>query len=112
MTQGEKDFVEFVRSLGNSGVSDAVVMLIEDRDKERRASDLWFARSDELRKRCDFHYRERKRIAKLESALRSAARWIKCHDIYGHMAKEILDEAKALLNDDGEFLTKNGGGSR
>lgn len=36
--------------------------------------------------------------------LKSCARWIFCHDIYGHMAKELLAECKEVLNDDGQFL--------
>lgn len=76
-----------------------------DPEQVQKARDFLIERAEELDK-------ARKRIAKLESSLRSAARWIKCHDIYGHMAKDILDEAKALLNDDGEFMFKNGGGNR
>lgn len=38
--------------------------------------------------------------------LKSCARWIFCHDIYGHMAKELLAECKEVLNDDGRFLFK------
>ena len=44
-----------------------------------------------------------KRVRRL---LKSCARWILCHDIYGHMAKELLDECKEVLNDDGQFLLK------
>ena len=36
--------------------------------------------------------------------LRSCARWIHTHDIYGHMAPELLAECKAVLRDNGEFL--------
>lgn len=38
--------------------------------------------------------------------LKSCARWILCHDIYGHAAKELLVECKEVLNDDGQFLFK------
>lgn len=43
-------------------------------------------------------------ITELKRCLRSAARWILTHDIYKNMGQEILDEAKKLLDDDGEFL--------
>lgn len=36
--------------------------------------------------------------------LRSCARWILTHDIYGHMAQELLAECKKVLGDDGKFL--------
>lgn len=45
------------------------------------------------------HKRERR-------LLMSCARWILCHDIYGHIAKELLAECKEVLNDDGQFLFK------
>lgn len=38
--------------------------------------------------------------------LKSCARWILTHDIYGHMARELLAECKEVLNDDGQFLLK------
>ena len=38
--------------------------------------------------------------------LKSCARWILTHDIYGHMAKELVAECKEVLNDDGQFLLK------
>lgn len=43
-------------------------------------------------------------VEKLKNCLRSAARWILTHDIYKNIGQEILDEAKKLLNDNGEFL--------
>lgn len=43
-------------------------------------------------------------IDSLKRTLRTAARWIMAHDIYGHMGSEILEDAKKLLNDDGRFL--------
>lgn len=46
----------------------------------------------------------REAIDREHRLMRSMARWIKTHDIYGHMAKELLDECKEVLNDDGEFL--------
>jgi hypothetical protein len=56
------------------------------------------------------HKRERERgnAAKLRERrlLMSCARWILCHDIYGHTAKELLAECKEVLNDDGQFLFK------
>ena len=45
---------------------------------------------------------------KLHHWIRSAARWIKCHDIYHHIGQDLLEEAKKILNDDGEFLFKKG----
>lgn len=47
------------------------------------------------------HKRE---LEKLKRCLRSAARWILTHDIYKNMGQEILNEAKELLGDNGEFL--------
>lgn len=38
--------------------------------------------------------------------IRSCARWILAHDIYGHMSKELLAECKNVLGDDGQFLNK------
>ena len=38
--------------------------------------------------------------------IRSCARWILTHDIYGHMSKELLAECKNVLGDDGQFLNK------
>jgi len=38
----------------------------------------------------------------------TAARWILCHDIHGHMGRELIEEAKEILNDDGQFLFKEG----
>lgn len=54
------------------------------------------------------HKRERGDAAKLRERrlLMSCARWILCHDIYGHTAKELLAECKEVLNDDGQFLFK------
>ena len=40
--------------------------------------------------------------------LRSCARWILTHDIYGHMAQELLAECKKVLGDDGKFLMPKG----
>lgn len=40
--------------------------------------------------------------------LRSCARWILTHDIYGHMAQELLAECKKVLGDDGRLLTPKG----
>ena len=41
--------------------------------------------------------------------LKSCARWIFTHDIYGHMSRELLAECKELLHDDGQFLFQNEG---
>ena len=40
--------------------------------------------------------------------IRSCARWILAHDIYGHMSKELLAECKKILGDDGNFLMPKG----
>ena len=40
--------------------------------------------------------------------LMSCARWILTHDIYGHMAQELLAECKNVLGDDGKFLMPKG----
>ena len=41
--------------------------------------------------------------------LKSCARWILTHDIYGNMAKELLAECKEVLHDDGRFLLSEEG---
>lgn len=41
--------------------------------------------------------------------LKSCARWIFTHDIHGCMAKDLLAECAAVLNDDGRFLFEQGG---
>ena len=46
----------------------------------------------------------REAIDREHRLMRSMARWIKTHDIYGHMAKELLDECKEVLNYDGEKI--------
>ena len=51
------------------------------------------------------HQRE---VAKLEHWINSAARWIKCHDIYHTSGDDLIKQAKEILNDDGEFLFKKG----
>lgn len=47
-------------------------------------------------------------VAKLEHWIKSAARWIKCHDIYHTSGDDLIKQAKEILNDDGEFLFKKG----
>lgn len=51
------------------------------------------------------HKRE---IAELKHWIKSAARWIKCHDIYHTSGDDLIEQAKGILNDDGEFLFKKG----
>ena len=51
------------------------------------------------------HKRE---VAKLEHWIKSAARWIKCHDIYHTSGDDLIKQAKEILNDNGEFLFKKG----
>ena len=38
--------------------------------------------------------------------LKTCARWILTHDIYGHMSREILAKCREVLNYDGQFLLK------
>lgn len=47
-------------------------------------------------------------VAKLEHWIKSAARWIKCHDIYHTSGDDLIKQAKEILNDNGEFLFKKG----
>lgn len=42
----------------------------------------------------------------LKHWIKSAARWIKCHDIYHTSGDYLIKQAKEILNDDGEFLFK------
>ena len=51
------------------------------------------------------HQRE---VAELKHWTKSAARWIKCHDIYHTSGVDLIKQAKEILNDDGEFLFKKG----
>ena len=51
------------------------------------------------------HQRE---VAELKHWIKSAARWIKCHDIYHTSGGDLIKQAKEILNDDGEFLFKKG----
>lgn len=50
----------------------------------------------------------RREVAELKHWIKSAARWIKCHDIYHTSGDDLLKQARELLNDDGEFLFKKG----
>ena len=48
-------------------------------------------------------------IAEIRHWIKSAARWIKCHDIYHTSGDDLIKQAKEILNDDdGEFLFKKG----
>lgn len=47
-------------------------------------------------------------IAEMKHWIKSAARWIKCHDIYHTSGDDLIKQAKEILNDDGEFLFKKG----
>ena len=51
------------------------------------------------------HKRE---VDELKHWIKSAARWIKCHDIYHTSGEDLIKQAKEILNDDGEFLLKKG----
>ena len=53
----------------------------------------------------DAHQRE---VAELKHWIKSAARWIKCHDIYHTSGGDLIKQAKEILNDDGEFMFKKG----
>lgn len=67
-------------------------------------------------RRCLFTYGDfRRLLMEIEEAwkreqelLRSCARWISTHDIYGNMSKELLEECANVLDDDGEFLELEG----
>lgn len=48
----------------------------------------------------------RREVAELKHWIKSAARWIKCHDIYHTSGDDLIKQAKEILNDDGEFLFK------
>ena len=50
----------------------------------------------------------RREVAELMHWIKSAARWIKCHDIYHTSGVDLIKQAKEILNDDGEFLFKKG----
>ena len=50
----------------------------------------------------------RREVAELKHWIKSAARWIKCHDIYHTSGGDLIKQAKEILNDDGEFLFKKG----
>lgn len=45
-------------------------------------------------------------IKREHDLIRSCARWILTYDIYGHMSKELLEDCKNVLEDDGQFLNK------
>lgn len=47
-------------------------------------------------------------VAELKHWIKSAARWIDCHDIYHTSGGYLLKQAKEILKDDGEFLFKEG----
>lgn len=47
-------------------------------------------------------------VAELKHWIKSAARWIKCHDIYHTSGDDLIKQAKEILNDDGEFMFKKG----
>lgn len=51
------------------------------------------------------HKRE---VTEMKHWIKSAARWIKCHDIYHTSGDNLIKQAKEILNDDGEFLFKEG----
>lgn len=41
-------------------VAEILEQVIYERDEARRARDIWHARADELRQRCDHHYAARR----------------------------------------------------
>lgn len=46
-------------------------------------------------------------LKKEHELLKSCARLILMHDVYGSMAKELLAECKEFLNDDGNFIAED-----
>ena len=50
----------------------------------------------------------KREVEELKHWIKSAARWIKCHDIYHTSGNDLIKQAKEILNDDGEFLFKKG----
>ena len=50
----------------------------------------------------------RREVAELKHWIKSAARWIKCHDIYHTSGDDLIKQAKEILNDDDDFLFKEG----
>ena len=50
----------------------------------------------------------RREIAKLEHWIKSAARWIKCHDVYHTSGDDVIKQAKEILNDNRDNVATNG----
>lgn len=50
----------------------------------------------------------RREVSELKHWIKSAARWITCHDIYHTLGNDLIKQAKEILNDNGEFLFKKG----
>ena len=79
------------------------------RMEKRGLYDMRECGTDYLRALADLVEAEHKReIAELKHWIKSAARWIKCHDIYHTSGGDLIKQAKEILNDDGEFLFKKG----
>lgn len=53
-----------------------------------------------------FEAAHKREVAALKHWIKSAARWIKCHDIYHTSGDDLIKQAKEILIDDGEFLFK------
>lgn len=78
-------------------IADIIAWLRKPIEGENAYLTLW---RDEIADRLEAAHKRERRL------LMSCARWILCHDIYGHTAKELLAECKEVLNDDGQFLFK------
>lgn len=81
----------------NQETLDAIVA-----EMRRRMKSYYYSRDGRnlMRQYADRIEAAAKRERKL---LKACARWILTHDIYGHMAKELLTECKKVLCDDGQF---------
>lgn len=80
-----------------------------DRTEKQGLYDLRECGTEYLRALADLIEAASKReVAELKHWIKSAARWIKCHDIYHTSGDDLIKQAKEMLNDDGEFLFKEG----
>ena len=84
-------------------IADIVAWLRRPREGENAYLTLW---RDEIADLIEAaHKRE---VEELKHWIKSAARWIKCHDIYHTSGDDLIKQANEILNDDGEFLFKKG----
>lgn len=97
-----------MRNSKQETIADIVMKMIEfaDTDSQTIGRDVLRRRIQHFAKRIEAaHQRE---VAELKHWIKSAARWIKCHDIYHTSGGDLIKQAKEILNDDGEFLFKKG----